>query len=316
MSLRNLSVTTGVLLVIAIFVHYSQSMRGTDLVTGSDFIKGIEINKINKIKLSFQGNKELILTKDMNRFVIENHKSYPADTAKINDLIYKIASIQVKEKVSSDVDEDELAKYELGDKRKYEVKLYDNEGKNTINFKVGKNQRGKGNYIYKEGSEEIYLSDSLIWLNSSHKDFINLILLDLKKDEIDKVSLSNKMIKEEKLEEYKNKIKNLRFQEYYTPNDTQVTSLNWSKELNVQMKNKLIYNVKLAKKKDDYFLKLLAKIDEMPNKVTISQKDGEEKLKSIDNMVKAQVEAQKVNSQVSRWIYKIDKETFDKITKI
>ena len=100
MKLKTLSIFTGILFVASIFVYMNENRRGTDLLTGSDYVKGLDINKIQKISLSFEKGKKITLSRDSNRFVLENHKSYPAKTDKVNDLIYKIASIQVREKVA------------------------------------------------------------------------------------------------------------------------------------------------------------------------------------------------------------------------
>ena len=118
MKLRTLSILTGFLFVLSVFVYLNENKRGVDLLAGSDYVKGLDVNKIKKISLSFSDNKIITLTRDSNQFVLENYKSYPASTDRVNDLIYKIASIQVREKVSSGASEGELKRYGLDDDQK------------------------------------------------------------------------------------------------------------------------------------------------------------------------------------------------------
>lgn len=336
MKLKTLSIFTSILFFASIFVYTNENKRGTDLLTGSDYVKGLDINKIQKISLSFSGDKRITLTRDSNRFVLENHKSYPASTDKVNDLIYKIASIQVKEKVASGADEDDLKKYELGeDKRKYLVELFDNDGKKTVAFSVGKSHKGKGNYLFKEGKKEIYLSQENLWLNSSYKDFVNTVLLEVKKDDIEKVTLksdknleiikkdkefvvenpTDKKYKKEKAEEYAKSFSSVRFDDFYSLTEPKVQALNFDKDIKIKLKNKLIYKVSLAKDKDDHFVKLTALLEEAPKQFVVRQDDGKEELQKIEDVIKAQGDAQRINMEKGAWVYKVNKSVYEKLAK-
>ncbi len=336
MKLKTLSIFTSILFVISIFMYVNENKRGTDLLTGSDYIKGLDISKVQKINLSFKEGKTISLTRDSNKFVLENHKSYPAATDKVNDLIYKIASIRVKEKIASGANEDDFEKYELDDKgAKYKVELIDNDGKKTVSFRVGKSYKGKGNYLLKDGKDEVYLSENTLWLNSSYKDFINTVLLEVKKDEIEKVSLKTdkdlkivkkdnefvveepkgKKYKKEKAEEYAKSFSNIRFEDFYTITEPKVQSLDFDKDIKIQLKNKLIYKMSLAKDKEDYFLKLTALLEEAPTQFVVKQDDGKEELQKIEDTIKAQGDAQRINMEKGAWVYKVDKSTYEKIAK-
>ena len=336
MSLKTLSLLTGSLFIISILVFVSESRRGTGLLSGSDYIKGLDVEKIQKIVLHFDGEKKTTLTRDGNHFVLENHKSYPAASDKVNDLIYRIASIEVKEEISNNADEELLKQFELDEKsRKYFIELFDNDGKRTVAFRVGKSSRGKGHYLFREGKNSVHLSLSSFWLNSSHKEFVDTNLLSLKQDEIDRLSLenskielvrkgeeftlagtsANKNFKKEKAEEYVKNLALLKFDDFFTPGETEVQALKFNRKVRIQMKNKLVYQISLAKKKDSYFAKLNALVHELPEKVVVRQDDDKEKLQQIEGMIKAQEVAQKVNREKSAWVYKIDKSSYENIVK-
>ena len=335
MKLKNLSILTGVLFVISIFVFVSENKRGTDLLAGSDYIKGLDVNNIQKIVLNLKNEKKLVLSRDGNQFVLENHKSYPAASEKINELIYKIASIKVEKKVSPDVEEDDLKKYELDAKSyQYAVDIFDNSDKKTVSFRVGKRDKGKV-YLFKEGDKNVYLSQSNVWINSSYKHFVDTTLLDVQSDDIEKISLKsdtqieiarknkefvvekpgNKKFKKDKAKEYSKSFVSLKFDDFYSHGEPEVQALNFAKKVSLQLKNKLIYEVRLAKKKKDYFVKLSARVDEVPPNIVLKKDDGEEKLKDIGNIIEAKTSAQRFNLKKGRWVYGINKSLYDKLAK-
>ena len=336
MKLKTLSLTTAVLFVISIVVFMNENRRGTDLLSGSDYIKGLDVEKVQKIVLTFKDAKKLSLSRDAQRFVLENRKSYPAAGDKINDLIYKIASIQVNKKVTSSASDDDLKKYELDDKsRKYVIEIFDNDGKKTVAFRVGKSEKGKGNYLYKEGKQEVYLSQNNLLINSSYKDFINTVLLDIKKDDINQIKLQSdtkielvkkdkefvmatpkrKNFKKDKVQEYLQSFSSLTFEDYYAHAEPDVQALNFNKDIKIHLKNKLIYKVSLAKKKEDHFLKLNVLVDEIPKQVVVRKDDGKEKLQSIEDIIKAQGDANRINQEKGNWIYEVDKSVYEKLAK-
>ncbi len=336
MKLKTLSVFTGALLVASLFVYSNENKRGTDLLSGSDYVKGLDLNKIQKISLSFNKSEKLTLTRDSDQFVLENHKSYPAKTDVVNDLIYKIASIQVKEKVTSVDGEDDLKKYGLDkNKRKYLIELFDNNDNKTISIRVGNAYKGKGNYLYKEGGEDVYLSQKTLWLNSSYKDFINTVLLEANDADIEMVTLKtdktleiargdegfsvlspkNSKYKKDKVQEYVKNFSSISFDEYYSLTEPRVQGLHFDKDIKIKLKNKLIYKISLAKDNEDHFVKLSALLDEVSNKFVVKKDDGKEELQKIEDVIKAQADAQKFNIGRGAWVYKIDKSIYEKLAK-
>ena len=337
MKLKTLSIFTGLLFIFSILIFLNENKRGSDLAEGSDYIKGLDVEKVQKISLRFKDDKKIILSREGQRFVIENYKSYPADSEKVNDLIYKIASIQVKEKMLEDASEDDLKKYELDEKsNKHFVEIFDNDDQKTVSFRVGKSYKGRGNYLYRDEKGEVYLSQNSIWLGSSHNDFINTVLVDIKKDNIDNIELQSgateikllkrdqdfiltapqeKSFKKEKVEEYFGNFSSIRFDDYYSYSDSKVRGLNFNQDIKVQLKNKLVYKLNLAAQKDNYFIKVSALVNEMPKRVTVSKDDGAKKLKNIDDMFKAQGEAQRFNREKGSWVYKIDRPFYEKLVK-
>ena len=335
MSLKNLSILTGILFVISILVFLNENKRGTDLLTGSDYVKGLDVTKVQKIVLNFKDKDELILSREGERFVLENHKSYPAASDKVNDLIYKIASIQVDKKIASGVKEEDLKKYELDEKsRQFAIELFDNDNKKTVSFRVGKSDKGKS-YLFKEGETDVYLSRSNVFFNSSHKHFVNTVLINVKSDDIAKIDLksnigieivkegedfviakpANKKFKKEKAKEYSQNFTVVRFDDFYAPNEAEVQRLRFTKKIKLQLGNKLVYEIDLAKKKKDHFIKIRAGIEAENREIVLKKDDGEQKLKDVGNVIEAQGIAQRFNLEKGRWVYKISESLYEKLVK-
>ena len=314
--LKKLSILTGVLFAISVLVFVNENKRGTDLLAGSDYVKGLDVGKIQKIILSFKDDQKLVLNREGDHFVLENHKSYPAASDKVNDLIYKIASIKVEKKVASSVEEEDLKKYELDAKgRKYAVELFDNNNKKTVSFRVGKSEKGRA-YLFREGDGDVYLSRSNVWINSSHKHFVDTTLLSVKSDDIDKISLKSdtqieivkkdkdfvvekpkrKKFKKEKAEEYSKSFASLRFEDFYSPSDSEVRALKFAKKVRLRLKNKLVYEMSLTRKKKDHFVKVSAGVDDARQSIVLKKDAGEEKLKDIGNIIEAKTSAPTVQS--------------------
>lgn len=340
MKLKKLSFLTSVLFVISILVYSHENKRGTDLLAGSDYIKGLDVNKIQKIVLSFQNEKKVILTRDSHRFLLKNHQYYPALNSKVNDLIYKIASIQVNEKIVSQPSQKDLDQYELSEnKRKYFVQIYDNDDKEIVSFSVGKSYKGRGNYLYKSKQNDIYLSKKNLVLMSSYKDFIDTVLLNFNKEDVKKITLKykdkdmkleilkdekenfkavdmqKKKIKSEKVKNYINGLQGINFDSYISSSSPTVNSLSFLKNVQVEFKNKLIYNLSLAQNENEYFVKISALLNESNSSLLINQNDGDEDLKKVQEVIDAQAQAQSFNMEKGSWVYKIKKSVYEKLAK-
>ncbi len=335
MSTKYLSILTLVLFVVSLAVHFNENYRSSSLVSGSYFIKGLDLKNVYRISLKFEKDKEIELTRDQDQFTLNNHKSYPAETSKVNDLIYQIASIQIKEKIGSGYSEEQLKDYQLtGDSKKYQIEIYDTEGKKTQSFFVGKKLKNKGHYLIKEGSNDVYLSDGSLWIDSSYKDFINRILLDVEKDKIEKILVRasesleierkdkefnlvqpQKEVKKDKIESYVAGIGNTRFEEFFKHDEEEVRSIDFNKSLQIKLSNKLTYDLKLGEKNGEYFVKASALASEVPNQVTIDQSAGVTELAKVGDMIDARQKADQFNLEKGVWVYKVDKSNYEKLVK-
>lgn len=326
MNLRNLTLLSVFLFLIAVSVYWNENRRGMDLVAGSEFVKGLDLSKVAKIELGFSEGKKIQLKKDSNQYILENYKSFPADAKKINDLIYKIASIEVAEKITETTSEEKLSGFELGKEMpKYSVKILDASGRSLASFRVGRSLHGKGNYLLKEGSNTVYLSKNSLWINNSYKDFINDILIDIEKNKIKRVDIagkktllkkdkkwliekSKKELEKEKVEKLEKLVSRLRFKEVFAPTEPSVQSVQFEKDLKLELENELKYSLSIGKKDKKTFLKVYASAESLPEKIQIKQDAQDADFMKVSDIIGVKTQAEDFNRRRASWIYEVDEE--------
>lgn len=344
MKLKTLSIMTSVLFAISLFVYSNENRRGTDLLEGSEFIKGIDVNSIQKIKIS-QGTKNISFSRDGNRFVLDSHKSYPASSERLNNLIFSISNILIQEKVESNASEDDLKDYRLSESDNQNlVEFFDKNDKKTLAFRVGKNHRKRGTYLLKEGTKDVYLSKNNVYINSSHKDFIDQLILKVSKSDVAEIITDNsdgvkivqkdnkfqvmgpegkiqedKKVKEDLLNKLTSSLSRLEFKDYYSREDGTISNLVFTERLKLKLENQLNYDLSLAQTKINnklkHFVRVSADTGEMPTQVTVSQNDGKEELQKIEDMIKTQSLSQQFNLNKGNWIYEIDKSAYENLSR-
>lgn len=360
-AVRNLAVLVVALAALSVWVYTQNTKRGTDLVAGSDFIKGLDVNKVASITLSFgaegsastdsestdskskaqvKPKANIVLTRNGSGFVLSDQKSYPADTAKVNDLLFAIADIQVKKLVNNDASTAEreamgLVPSTAHPRRSVRVQVTDDSGKALTGFTIGKDHQSGGSYLQKDGSSQVYLSKRSAFLAQSYKDFIDWTLVAIPSDSLERLEQSSPARVAEKLagkwsfmdpaggtplpteadkvQGWIQALSRVDFEGYYTLSAPEVQNVSFATKLSATLSNKMIYELALAKAGKQHFAKLTAKVAELPSEVTINPNDDKEKLAGIEDMLTAKERADAVNRQRSPWVYVISKADYDRL---
>lgn len=357
--IRNLGIIVIVLAALSVWVYTQQTKRGTDLVAGSDFIKGLDVEKVATITLRYgaakadeskeskegkddqPGKPAIVLKRDNDRFVLADQKSYPAATAKVNDLMFKIADIQVKKLINSDASDDELKALGLlptsVSPRSVHATIADESGKTLMAFRLGKDQKNGGTYMLKDGTKQVYVSKRPVFLAQSYRDFVDWTLLRLKPESLERVEQSQPKLvaerlagqvvlvdptsgnplpsKPEKTQQWFDQMAQIDFEDFYPATDQSVAGLNYDQELALTFGDKMVYELKLAKDKEDHFIALSARVADLPSEVVINPDDDQQKLAGIESMITAKERAERINRQRSGWIYKISKADYERLIK-
>ncbi len=333
MKLSQLSLVTVLLFFISLGVFYHDTQRGEGTLEGRAFLKGLNIAGVSKVEFTQKNSDKITFLRSGDYFILESHKNFPAENSKINDLLFKLSNLKIKEKVAEQLDQSELKTFEVAESDyQYAIKLYDEKGDYLSSFKIGKTWKGKGRYLLKESTGEVFLSAANLWLNGNFDSFISKSILKLKNEDIagvkvnglNKVSISlendevvfegkNKdKFSEEKSKKYLNSLTSLSFEKYFDPTDKEVRGLKFKHKIQLKTKDKHLYEIELAKKGKDYFARAKALMDESKNTFVLRQDDGTDKLFEIDNVVKSQAKAQSFNQKRAAWIYKISESDYEK----
>ena len=241
----------------------------------------------------------------------------------------------MQEKITAKASNEDLEKYGLTkETKKYHIEIYNAEGKRTLSFFIGKTSKNKGHYLLREGTQEVYLSKNSLEIDSSHKDFINRVLVDVDKDSVIKVLIhagenmeierrekefalvnSKKEVKKDKLSNYISEFSSALFEDFFKPDEQKVQNVDFNKELHIQLNNKLNYTLKFAEKNGEYFVKAIALIPDIPNQVVINQDADRKELENVGNMLQAKQKADQFNRIKNSWIYLMDKNNYEKFIK-
>ncbi|MBT4761795.1 MAG: DUF4340 domain-containing protein [Bdellovibrionaceae bacterium] len=337
--LKQLSVLTICLFAVSFLLYLNENKINSDLTAGSDFVKGFDPSKANKIMIKHADGKALTLRKNNTNFVLAEHHNYPAENEKINNLLFNIAGIQIKEKVTSSKGKQE--DFELTEeKAKTEIIVFNSQEKEILNILVGKEKNSEANYIRFKNKNDIYLTTGKISFPTDTSSYINKTINIFKTDEVQNISAkfkdqsieitkegedfqlakankkNSKKIKKEDLKNYVGKLNNISFQNFKPMNSTESVVLNFDQNLSLVDKNQITTNIKFASSNKKYFVHLSSSTRNAPKEITLSQNETDEKMQSIDKMIKAQQRSQNFNLKHSGWVYEVSENTFNNFTVI
>ena len=337
--IKNLSILTVLLVVLSVFTYIEDHKRGTGLASGSDFIAGFDVAKVAKLVIKESSGEKVSLLKEGETFVLEDHYSNPASNEKINDLLYKISNIQVTQKVTEK--RSSHKKFELTkDKSQIRVSGFDRTGSKTFDFLVGKKKRFNGNFIRFANKDPVYLSDKALYISGEKDAYIESDLMDLDEKDFTELSLAttNKKLifvrkgediifkksgsevslnkeKKKKILEFIGNTQPVSFNDFRPIDHKELESLKFDLGVEIKAKNRMVYNLRYSKLKEDYYLKVSSKLENVPEKIVISEDDDKKKLAGVADILKAQKAVTKFNLNNSRWIFKVDKDDYEDVKK-
>ncbi len=303
MKLKTLSIITFFLFALSLLVFWQENRRPSGIIEGSDYIRGLDIEQLARIKLT-HAQQEVELTRTGDIFVLERHQQYPASSERVNELIYKIAMLQVAKVISENPSPDEMKKLLLDKTNATLVELYDRQQKLVASFRIGKSYHGRGHYLYKDSTQQITLSTKPLYISAMFDSYVDHQLAWWKKEEIKSVKSAQKSI------ENKQDIR-VNFTKFFVAGDNKVADLAFHQRVDVELIDGVIYHLLFAKKKKNYYLQITADVNELSEPIAIKQDDGKDKLDKVDKIIKAQAKAQRFNALYSRWTYQITQQLYD-----
>ncbi|TDJ08494.1 MAG: DUF4340 domain-containing protein [Deltaproteobacteria bacterium] len=329
-TILKLSLICALLFVLSVVTYKWDNYRGVDLIAGAELINTLDIDKVHRFSIKGKSGEQLNFLRRGDSFILENFSNYPVKGPQISELIYKLSSITVKEKVRGA----QFSKYGVDKKEaNFDLSFFDDKGKELLGLYVGKSYKGKGHYVRRAGGEQIYLTERPVEISLDKSSFIEQNILDFEKDNLEKLDLNGEVVivkdnqgwgiegldkskySGENIEEAVENLQKVEFDDFFHASDAKVSNLKFNRGANIFLNNKMIYKLALARDKNRYFLKAHATLAEIPEDIVLNPQGGNENLKAVNDMIKVQSGAQNFNLRFKNWVFEISEYEYNKFIK-
>ena len=338
---RNLAVLAGlagVLLVATVLLYGVERKRTVEAQKGALLVQGLGLGEIASISIKSK-DKSVTLEKKDGEFVVSERNGYPASVKKVNDLLLDIMGIRIAEKVtSSKGNHEELGVVVDGDEATT-IKFADQEGKDLVGIIVGKSAaRGGGKYVRLSDQDVVYASEKSLWLNTDITNYLDTDIVDVKKDDVERVDVTvgtekyaitrnaeKKIVldavpegrkqKDWEVESAFDALSSLSFDDVVTeePKD-----LVFDATYVCKTKKHHTYTIKLAKKDDKHHAKFACQgptAAEIQKASAIGRDEAKEKLEQKAAVLTAKDAAEAFNQKHGPWLYELSSWKADKLRK-
>ena len=353
---RQLSLLAGIaaaLLVLTIALYGVQCKPAADFQKGALLIQGLELDKIQSVKLT-KADKTVTLERKGTGFVVPERNGYPASVKKVNELFIDCLGIRIADKITSSADNHKdlgvvedaddavvVRFYGAAPKAGDDGKKQDAEAsdKPLVGVVVGKSvSKGSGSYIRLLDSDTVYASEKSVYLATEVTSYIETEILDVKKDDVleAKVTLpdeaytvtrdkDNKVVlakvpegkkqKDYDVEAVLDALSYLTFSDILTEAPD---GLKFDATYVASTKDHMTYTVRLAKNDDKHFARLAARgasRDQVEKASTIKKDDPKEKLEEKDRVFTSLDKAKEFNATHGPWVYELSSWKAEKMRK-
>lgn len=331
-----LAILAVVSVMISVLVYYFDHRRNSELVRGSFFLSSIDIDAIGRLTLFNKGDKKLVFERVGNHYQLSNFYNYQVEDQKFNDLIYKLVTPTINEKVASG--EKYFMANNVSEKDAFiHVLIEDRNGKKMAEYLVGENPQGSGSYLRNFESDQIYMAETQLYLSFSKDSYIDTKFFKIQTKDIKKVNFKSvtgndffitkendkfliqgatknqlEQVDENKITNIFQTIEGLSFSDYSPISST--VARDFKTEIRINTIDGVEYLMFLVKDENDSYLKISANIKELPTSVSLNKNASTEELKAVESMLLSRDASIAFNKKHGIWLYKISSETYNKLT--
>lgn len=309
-------IITLLLFILSYTIFHFDTKRGTELLSGSELITGLNIDSIKRFRIELKDDEIIDLQREGDGFVLANHLGYPVSNDRLNEFLFELTNIEVKEKLSSGPSKASLEELELtNEKLNGKLLVYSDSDNPSLELLVGKTIPKRGSAVRKNESNDIYLTKDRVTLAYSKWDFVDKTLLRPKADEIKAIEKNNKRLKpEKKVEEVLEKLNEISFEDVLPINDPTFSQVKFSNVFTLLLKNNSKYILEFDKVDNKYLMKIQAGLYDLPSDVTLTPDLKEEELEKINSLLKVQEAVQKFNEKRATWLYEISEYLYKQLS--
>jgi len=310
----------------------NRSLRAAK-TTHTTLIQGLNPGKIAKISVRASENS-VTLKRNQNSFVVAQKAGYPAQASKINNLITNVLDIRTGELITNNPDNfSDLGVKE--DNAHDIIKFFDDSNQLITGVIMGQKSNSPGGYVRTVNSNEVYAVQTIPRINSSAMNYINKNLIQVQKDEIVQVDVTDpngtysltsepnnseiKLVeipedKQQKASEIKGvftALSELSFTDVRKDTD----ELEFEYKYICRLQNELKYTLDIAKKDDKYYLKTGVQFTGSKQIYKAVGTESEQELKKKEAKLLAIENAERFNNKHIGWIYEIPGYKAQNLTK-
>jgi hypothetical protein len=316
--------------------------RGTETAgfESAPLIEGLNIDAIAAIEISGgQGSQTVKLIRENDRFTVSNKNNYPADAAKINNLINQCLDIRAVEKITSDPrNHPDLQVSE--DTARYVIAFLNSEQQPIVTLVLSPSDSETNTAYARLLSEnDVYSIQSSPWFNTRPIDYIDTELVSVSRDAINSVAVktsessyvltspegsaaiqlekmpAGKQFQETAHQTVFNALSSLRFEDVSRPAGLEA-DLTFDQTYNCKLYDLTVYKLEIAKNEDKTYVKVSADfLDKTPVEKTMGQVETDEELKKKEAKLLAIDKVKDFNAAHKGWIYQIPSYKADQLTK-
>jgi len=300
----------------------------------SPLIQGLDTSNIAAIAIG-TGDNAVTLKRSGSRFLVTNKDNYPADVTKINNLITQVLDIRTVEKITDNPEN--FTDLGVTDANAQNKVVFENAKSEVITGVIVGNRTDSGSsYVKEVKSNDVYVSNESPWLQTSAMDYIDSELLNVKKEDVVSVTVTDpngsytlhtepnssnvylanmpagKKLKNE--QDVFSALSGLRFNDVMRQASAD-ESLQFTHQYVCNLKNEIVYTLKLANKDDKYFAKVSAEYKGAANISKERKVESEEELKKKEQQLLARDGAEEFNKKHDGWVYEIAEYNAKNLTK-
>jgi hypothetical protein len=333
-----LGIIAAVMIILVVIQARIANRPAATAVQRTYLIQGLSPDKIARIEVK-SGDNSVKLQRTGATFAVTDKDNYPAKSSRINELLSGLMDIKSNELITtSSANHADLEVAE--DNAQYVVKLFDQEDQLVTGAVIGKRTESGDTYVRLVNSDDVYLASNVSWRPSSPIDYVDPLLLQLNKDDIasvivtdangvsytlnsesgsSEVALAGLVPEGKELNNQRNSVfsalTNLRFDDVMKGSSAG-NDLIFNRTYLCKLYDSTTYIIKIAKSDDKTWARCSANFaDTEEVTIDISKKESDEELKRKEAILLAREAVDRFNRKCKGWVYSIQSWKADNLTK-
>jgi hypothetical protein len=302
-------------------------------------IEGLNIDAVAASEVTGQQDQAVKLVRAGNQFAVSNKDDYPADAAKVNNLINQCLDIRVVDKITSNPDNHPDLQVSK-DTACYTIAFLDAQENAVATLLISPaDPETNSAYVRLLSEDDVYSLQSSPWFNTRPIDYIDTELVSVQQSTINSVAVKTAdssyvlsspegsdaiqlgempegmQFKGTTHQTVFNALSSLRFEDVGRP-DSLAENLEFNQTYNCRLYDLTVYKLEIAQSGEQTCVKVTADfLDKTPVEKTVGQVESDEELKKKEAKLLAIDKVKEFNAAHEGWVYQIPSYKADQLIK-